>query len=111
MSTGPSRLYMSRHSTTIRPPTGRTDSNASRIPARTAGPSQNGRMRQFNATLPHHFDQIACTQFVTEVPPDTVDDNLLVEMPLFEEVRVRRHFTPLWQRCPGASGFAPEPSK
>jgi len=33
-------------------------------------PSQNGRMRQFSATFASHFHQIACTQFVSEVPPD-----------------------------------------
>src|SRR3982751_6490574 len=39
MSTGPSHLYMSRRSATIRPPTGRTGSTASPIPGRTVEPS------------------------------------------------------------------------
>jgi len=47
-------------------------------------------VRQFNAALTDHF-QIACAQFVAEVSHDTEDDDLLVEMPPFEQVRVRRH--------------------
>jgi len=45
--------------------------------------------------------------------PDPKDFVLLIregKMPPFEQVRVRRHSTPLWQRCPRATEFAPEPS-
>src|SRR4051794_32330298 len=73
-------------------------------------PSQNGGVRQFNTALTHHFNQVACTQFVTEVPPDTQNDDFLVKLPPFEQVLVRCHSMPLCQRCPGHADFAPEPS-
>src|SRR5947199_10121984 len=47
-------------------------------------PAQNGRVREFDPALAHHIHQIARTQFVTEIPPDTQDDDLLVEMSPFK---------------------------
>src|SRR4051794_36958958 len=47
-------------------------------------PAQNGRVREFDPALAHHIHQIARTQFVTEIPPDTQDDDLLVEMSTFK---------------------------
>src|SRR5947209_6461599 len=61
-------------------------------------PAQNGRMCEFDPALAHHIHQIARTQFVTQIPPDTQDDDLLVEMAPFKQVRVGcRHSTPLCQ--------------
>ena len=37
-------------------------------------------MRQRNAALGHHFDQIARTQFVADIPPHAQDDDLAFKL-------------------------------
>src|SRR4051794_27382354 len=50
----------------------------------TLHPTKNCRVRQPNASLVHHLDQIAGAQFKAEVPANAQHDNLTVEMSSLE---------------------------
>ena len=47
-------------------------------------PAHNRGVRQRDASVRHHDDQISQTQLETRVPADTQDDDLSVEMPSLE---------------------------
>jgi len=68
-------------------------------------------MSQDNSAFGHHLDQISGTQLETQVPPDTKDNNFLIEMSSFEKIKARRgcgHLTIITVRQ-SVSSFAPEP--
>ena len=48
-------------------------------------PAQNRGVRQRDASVRHHDDQISQAQFEARVPADTQDDDLSVEMPSLEQ--------------------------
>jgi hypothetical protein len=50
------------------------------------GPAHNGGVRQREATLRHHFHQVAVTEFETQVPPHAQDDDLAVKVAALEQL-------------------------
>ena len=48
-------------------------------------PAQNRGVRQRDASVRHHDDQISSAQFETRVPADTQDDDLSIEVPSLEQ--------------------------
>jgi hypothetical protein len=46
-------------------------------------------MRQADAALPHHRDQIAVAQFETQIPANAQNHDLLVEVSPLEQLRDR----------------------
>jgi len=50
-------------------------------------PPQNRRVRQDNSALGHHLGQISGAQFETQIPPDTKQNDFLIEMSSFEELQ------------------------
>ena|SRR5712691_3260472 len=68
-------------------------------------------MSQDNSAFGHHLDQISGTQLETQVPPDTKDNNFLIEVSSFEKIKARRgcgHLTIITVHQ-SVSSFAPEP--
>ena len=43
-------------------------------------------MREDNASFGHHVHQVSGTQLETQIPPDTKDNDLLIEMSSFEDI-------------------------
>jgi hypothetical protein len=48
-------------------------------------PARNRGVRQHDASVRHHDDQISQAQFEARVPADTEDDDLSIEMPSLEQ--------------------------
>jgi hypothetical protein len=59
-------------------------------------PAHHRRMSQRNASLSHHFHEVANAELEPEIPPDAKDDDLPVEMAALEKVIHVRHP----ERCP-----------
>ena len=74
-------------------------------------PAQNRGVRQRDASVRHHDDQISQAQFETRVPAHTQDDDLSVEMASLERIGwCDRHEIPSSSLPTSFPNFAMEPS-
>jgi hypothetical protein len=64
---------------------------------------------QRNPALAHHLNQVARAQLEAKIPPDTEDNDLLIEMPPFEQSESAAVIPRHYDSAANASGFAPEP--
>jgi hypothetical protein len=81
-------------------------------------PSHDRRVNQRHATLGHHLRQVAQAQLVTQVPANTQNDDLALEVPSLEQLihalQVLRHRPALVSQRPAGyrkRNFAPEPAR
>src|ERR1700740_1804528 len=73
-------------------------------------PPQDRRMSQQDAPLGHPLAQVTGTEFESEVPSHTQNDDLLVKVPPLEQILCRGRFRhPGRYGCAGLFKFAPEP--
>jgi len=86
----------------------RTGSRASRIPERTAARTAESLCAPVRCHARPSSPPSRGTQLVAQIPPDTQDDDMLVEMPPFEQFRVGwLHSTP-YASAAESDKFAPE---
>jgi hypothetical protein len=71
-------------------------------------PTENPGVRERNAPIRHHDDQVPQAQLETRVPADTDDDDLPVEMPSLEQY-FAWYERSILSSSPDHGLFAPEP--
>ena len=70
-------------------------------------PTHDRRVRQREPAFSHHLDEIAKAEFVSQIPADTEDNDLAIEVAPFEEFVHAQHASQLHQELRGREICSP----